>query len=64
MLETLLKKKKKHLTADSLGLVKMEGYTIEQHIFIVELYFKNDESLTATIRKFLTKYGRNSDLAF
>ena len=39
----------------------MERYTIEQRVFIVEEYFKNNESLD-TVRKFRTKYGRNSDL--
>ena len=40
----------------------MERYTIKQHVFIVEWYFKSNESLKATVRKFCTKYGRNSDL--
>ena len=54
--------KKNSLTADSLGLVKMEHYTREQRVFIVEQYFKNNESLAATVRKFSIKYGRNIDL--
>ena len=54
--------KKNNLTADSLGLVKMERYTIEQRVFITEQYFKNNESLAAAVRKFHTKYGRNSVL--
>ena len=33
-------KKKNNLTADSLGLVKMERYTIDQRVFIIEQYFK------------------------
>ena len=53
--------KKNNLTADSLGLVKMR-YTIEQRMFIIEQYFKNNESLAAAVRKFHTKYGRNSVL--
>jgi len=55
------KKKKNSLTADSLGLVKMEHYTRERCVFIVEQYFKNKKSLAATVRKFRTKYGRNID---
>lgn len=35
--------------AKSLGLVKMEHYTREQNIFIVGQYFKNNESLAATM---------------
>ena len=46
--------KKNHLTADSLGLVKMKRYIIEQHIYTVEEYFKNNERLVVTVRKFLT----------
>ncbi|CAH2092561.1 unnamed protein product [Euphydryas editha] len=38
----------------------MERYTIEQCIFIVEHYLKYNESLAAAVRKFHTKYGRNS----
>ena len=53
---------KNHLIADSLGLVKMKCYTTEQRVFIVEEYFKNNESLATTVRKFHTKYGWNSDL--
>lgn len=41
----------------------MERYTTEQRVFIVEEYFKNNESLAATVRKFRTKYGRNIDLS-
>ena len=58
----LATQKKNNLTADSLGLVKMERYTIEQRVFIIEQYFKNNESLAAAVRKFHTKYGRNSVL--
>jgi len=50
------------LTAESLGLVKMERYTIQQRVFIIEQYLKNNESLAAAVRKFHTKYGRNSVL--
>ena len=32
--------KKNSLTAESLGLVKMERYTIQQRVFIIEQYFK------------------------
>lgn len=31
------------MTADSSGLLKMERYTKEQRIFIVEQYFKNNK---------------------
>lgn len=55
-------KKKDSVTADSSGLLKMEGYTKEQRVFIVEQYFKNNEGLAATVRNFRTKYDRNSDL--
>jgi len=55
-------KKKDSVTADSLGLLKMERYTKEQRVFIVEQYFKNNEGLAATVHNFRTKYGRNSDL--
>jgi len=41
----LATQKKNNSTADSLGLVKMEHYTIEQRVFIIEQYFKNNESL-------------------
>lgn len=51
-----------NLTADSLGLIKMERYTTEQRVFIVEEYFKNKVTLVATVRTFRTKYGRNIDL--
>ena len=57
----LATQKKNNLTAGSLGLVKMERYTIEQRVFIIEQYFKNNKSLAA-VRKFHTKYGRNSVL--
>lgn len=40
----------------------MERYAIEQRVFIVEQYFKNNECLAAVVRKFHTKYGRNSVL--
>ena len=33
--------------AESLELVKMERYTIQQHVFIIEQYFKNNENLAA-----------------
>ena len=32
----LATQKKNNLTADSLGLVKMERYTIEQRVFIIQ----------------------------
>ena len=35
------KRKKKNLTDESLRLVKMERYTIEQRVFIIEQYFKD-----------------------
>ncbi|GFS67711.1 hypothetical protein NPIL_379601 [Nephila pilipes] len=38
----------------------MERYTAER-VFI-EQYFKNNEGQAATVRKFRTKYGQNSDL--
>lgn len=34
--------KKKNMTADGLGVVKMERYTIEHRVFILEQYFKNN----------------------
>lgn len=37
------------VTADSSGLSKMERYTKEPHIFIVEHYLKNNEGLAATV---------------
>ena len=40
----------------------MERYTIQQRVFIIEQYLKNNESLAAAVRKFHTKYGRNSVL--
>ena len=42
-------KKKNNLTADSLGLVKMERYTIEQRVFIIEQYFKNNDFFSSKI---------------
>ena len=39
--------KKNNLMAESLELVKMERYTIQQHVFIIEQYFKNNENLAA-----------------
>ncbi|CAG9826559.1 unnamed protein product [Diabrotica balteata] len=42
----------------------MERYTREQRVFIVEQYFKNNEILTAAVRKFRTKYGRDTDSTF
>ena len=55
--------KKNSLTAESLRLVKMERYTIQQCVFIIEQYFKNNESLAAAIRKFYTKYDKNNVLS-
>lgn len=46
----------------SLELVEMNGYTIQQPVFIIEQYFKYDESLAAAVRKFYINYGRNSIL--
>ncbi|CAH2099545.1 unnamed protein product [Euphydryas editha] len=40
----------------------MERYTIEQHVFIVEHYLKNNESLATVVQKLHIKYGRNSVL--
>ena len=40
----------------------MERYTIQQRVFIIEQYFKNNESLATAIRKFYTKYDKNSGL--
>lgn len=51
---------KNNLTADSLGLVKMERYTwsvIAQRVFIIEQHFKNNESLvTAIVRNFVKRF--------
>lgn len=55
-------KKKDSMTGHSSGLLKMERYTKEERVFIVAQYFKNNESLAATVRNFRTKYGRNSNL--
>lgn len=35
----------------------------EQHVFIVDQYFKTIESLAATVQNVRTKYGQNSDLS-
>ena len=40
----------------------MERYTTKQRVFIIEQYLKNNKSLAAAVRKFRTKYGRNSVL--
>ena len=40
----------------------MGRYTIKQLVIIVEQFFKNNESLVVTVRKFRTKNGRNIDL--
>jgi len=40
----------------------MERYTIQQRVFIIEQFLKINESLAAAVRKFHTKYGRNSVL--
>jgi len=40
----------------------MESYTIKEHVFIIEQYFKNNESLAAAVRKFDKEYGRNGVL--
>ena len=40
----------------------MQCYTTQQRVFIVEKCLKNNENLAATVRKFYTKYGRNSVL--
>lgn len=53
---------KNNLTADSLGLVNMERYTIEQHVLIAEHCLRNNESLSAAVQKFHTKHRRNSVL--
>ena len=45
------------MTAESSGLGKMQ-----QRVFIVEQYLKNNENLAATVRKFYTRYGWNSIL--
>lgn len=43
---------------DNIGLVKIYQYKRGRFIdFIVEQYFKDNESLAATIRKFRTKYS-------
>lgn len=34
----------------------MEHYTIEQSVFIIEKYLKNNESLMTTFRKFHSNY--------
>ncbi|KYN30724.1 hypothetical protein ALC56_14968 [Trachymyrmex septentrionalis] len=39
----------------------MERYTIEQCVFIIEQYFKNNESLATAVRKFHTKYQSECD---
>ena len=48
------------MTAESSGLRKMQCYITQKRVFIVEQYLKNNENLAATIRRFYTKYGRNS----
>ncbi|GFT56051.1 52 kDa repressor of the inhibitor of the protein kinase [Nephila pilipes] len=40
----------------------MGRYTTEQLVFIVEQYFKNNESLVTIVRKSRTKYGQDSYL--
>jgi uncharacterized hydantoinase/oxoprolinase family protein len=55
-------KQKNNLTAESLRLVKMKRYIINQRVFIIELYLKNNETLKAAVRKFDAKYGINSVL--
>ena len=60
MVVTLLKN---HLIADSEGLIKVDHYKIEC-VFIVEQYFKNNESLVVTVLKFCTNYGQNCDLTY
>ena len=50
------------MTAESSGLGKMQRYTTQQRVFIVEQYLKNNANLAATVQKFYTKYGRNSIL--
>ena len=35
---------------------------MQQRVFIIEQYFKNNESLAAAVWKFYTKYGKNSVL--
>lgn len=42
------------MTADSLGLLKVECYTKEQSPSIGKRYFKNNEELAATVRNFRT----------
>ena len=32
-------------------LIKMEGYTLQQHIGIVKVYYKNCENFVKTVRK-------------
>lgn len=51
LLNKVLPIKKKDNVIDNLGLLKMERDTKEQHVFIVEQYFKNNESLVATVHK-------------
>jgi len=48
------------MTAESSGLGKMQRYTTQHRVFIVEQYLKNNEILAAIVRKFYTKYDRNS----
>ncbi|PBC29604.1 hypothetical protein APICC_08150 [Apis cerana cerana] len=43
--------RKDSMTADSSGLLKMERYTKEQRIFIVEQYFKNNKSSEMIVKK-------------
>ena len=50
------------MTTESSGLEKMQCYTTQQRVFIVEQYLKRNENLAATVRKFYTKYGQNSVL--
>ena len=44
-------KKQNKSTVDSLSLVKMERFAIEQRVFIVEQYFENSECLAAANNK-------------
>ena len=45
---------------DSPPLLKMDRYSTQQRILIVKNYFKNGESLTATIRKLRSIFGKQN----